>query len=72
MFEINITAYTKDTGHDIWSLDTDAGEYALVTSLLLAPEVGLTDEYLLHKILHSTWQVTGYVVNFWLNDHITR
>ena len=54
MFEINITAYTKDTGHDIWSLDTDAGEWALVTSLLLAPEVGLTDEYLLHKILHIT------------------
>ena len=26
MFEINITAYTKDTGHDIWSLDTGAGE----------------------------------------------
>ena len=26
MFEINITAYTKDTGHDIWSLDTDAAE----------------------------------------------
>ena len=45
MLDISISAYTKDIRHDISTLGTHAREKALVTNLLLAPEVGLIDYY---------------------------
>ena len=40
VLDTSCSAYTKNTGHDMWTLDTDPGHWALVTNPLLAPKVG--------------------------------